>query len=99
MSVEADVNTELKRITIIVKGTFGFQVIQEFRRCYFDKRDYQFTVDLRKVDYIDSAGLGILINMQNYLEQGDGDIRITNTLPQVRKVLAISRFDRKFRIE
>ena len=99
MSVEADINTEQKRITIFVNGTFGFHVIQEFRRCYSDKRDYQFTVDLRKVNYIDSAGLGILINMHNYLEQGDSDIRITNTLPQVRKVLAISRFDRKFKIE
>ncbi|EGU46100.1 putative anti-sigma F factor antagonist [Vibrio ichthyoenteri ATCC 700023] len=98
MSVEAEVNSKSKHITIFVEGTFGFHVIQEFKRCYSDKRDYRFTVDLRKVDYIDSAGLGILINMHNYLEQSDGDIQITNTLPQVRKILAISRFDRKFRI-
>lgn len=98
MSVETEVNPDSKHITIFVEGTFGFQVIQEFKRCYSDKRDYRFTVDLRKVDYIDSAGLGILINMHNYLEQSDGEIQITNTLPQVRKVLAISRFDRKFRI-
>ncbi|ANS86904.1 STAS domain-containing protein [Vibrio scophthalmi] len=98
MSVETEVNPDSKHITIFVEGTFGFHVIQEFKRCYSDKRDYRFTVDLRKVDYIDSAGLGILINMHNYLEQSDGEIQITNTLPQVRKVLAISRFDRKFRI-
>lgn len=98
MSVETEVNPDSKHITIFVEGTFGFHIIQEFKRCYSDKRDYRFTVDLRKVDYIDSAGLGILINMHNYLEQSDGEIQITNTLPQVRKVLAISRFDRKFRI-
>lgn len=98
MTVETEVNAVSKHITIFVTGAFGFHIIQEFRRCYSDKRDYQFTVDLRKVDYIDSAGLGMLINMHNYLEQSDGNIQITNTLPQVRKVLAISRFDRKFRI-
>ncbi|MGF1909430.1 STAS domain-containing protein [Vibrio kasasachensis] len=99
MSVRAEVNTESKQIIIFVKGAFGFNLIHEFKRCYSDKRDYQFTIDLRKVDYIDSAGLGILINMQNYLEHNDGAIKLVNTLPQVRKILAISRFDKKFRIE
>lgn len=99
MSVSAEVNTESKQIIIFVKGAFGFNLIHEFKRCYSDKHDYQFTIDLRKVDYIDSAGLGILINMQNYLEHNDGAIKLINTLPQVRKILAISRFDKKFRIE
>jgi anti-anti-sigma regulatory factor len=41
----------------------------------------------------------MLLNMHNYLGQEDGNIRITNTLPQVRKILTISRFDKKFSIE
>ncbi|WP_260262097.1 STAS domain-containing protein [Vibrio intestinalis] len=99
MSVETEIDTRDKKVTIFVDGAFGFNLVNEFKRCYSDKRNYRFTVDLRKVDYIDSAGLGMLINMYNYLEQDDGAILITNTLPQVRKVLSISRFDRKFRIE
>ncbi|OLQ95038.1 anti-anti-sigma factor [Vibrio ponticus] len=99
MSVTTEIDTESKQVTIYVKGAFGFNLIQDFKRCYADKRGYGFTIDLRMVDYIDSAGLGILINMQNYLEQADGQIRLTNTLPQVRKVLAISRFDKKFSIQ
>ncbi|RJX66207.1 anti-sigma factor antagonist [Vibrio sinensis] len=99
MSVSAEVDSCSRTVTISVVGTFGFNLVHQFRRCYVDKREYQFTIDLRKVDYIDSAGLGMLLNMHNYLEQSDGDIRITNTLPQVRKVLSISRFDKKFEIE
>ncbi|WP_194436977.1 STAS domain-containing protein [Vibrio fluminensis] len=99
MSVRAEIDTAAKRVVIFVKGPFGFNLIQDFKRCYADKRDFNFVIDLRMVDYIDSAGLGILINMQNYLEKSDGQIRLTNTLPQVRKVLAISRFDKKFSIE
>ncbi|AIS57882.1 anti-anti-sigma regulatory factor [Vibrio coralliilyticus] len=99
MSVEAEVDSNSKQVTILIEGAFGFNLVQEFRRCYSDKKDFRFTIDLRKVDYIDSAGLGMLLNMHNYLEQDDGMIRITNTLPQVRKILTISRFDKKFSIE
>ncbi|MFN3017811.1 STAS domain-containing protein [Vibrio coralliilyticus] len=99
MSVEAEVDSNSKQVTILIEGAFGFNLVQEFRRCYSDKKDFRFTIDLRKVDYIDSAGLGMLLNMHNYLEQDDGMIRIINTLPQVRKILTISRFDKKFSIE
>ena len=99
MSVEAEVDAHSKQVTILIEGAFGFNLVQDFRRCYSDKKDFRFIIDLRKVDYIDSAGLGMLLNMHNYLEQDDGMIRITNTLPQVRKILTISRFDKKFSIE
>ena len=99
MSVEAQVDSAAKHITIMIEGAFGFNLVQEFRRCYNDRQEFRFTIDLRKVDYIDSAGLGMLLNMHNYLGQDDGMIKITNTLPQVRKILTISRFDKKFVIE
>ncbi len=99
MSVEAHVDAATKHITILIEGAFGFNLVQDFRRCYSDRQEFRFTIDLRKVDYIDSAGLGMLLNMHNYLGQDDGMIKITNTLPQVRKILTISRFDKKFVIE
>lgn len=99
MSVEAQVDSAAKHITISIEGAFGFNLVQDFRRCYNDRQEFRFTIDLRKVDYIDSAGLGMLLNMHNYLGQDDGMIKITNTLPQVRKILTISRFDKKFVIE
>ncbi|AIW15510.1 STAS domain-containing protein [Vibrio tubiashii] len=99
MSVETVIDSATKHVTILIEGAFGFNLVQEFRRCYNDRQEFRFTIDLRKVDYIDSAGLGMLLNMHNYLGQEDGMIRITNTLPQVRKILTISRFDKKFAIE
>ncbi len=99
MSVEALVDAAAKHITILIEGAFGFNLVQDFRRCYNDRQEFRFTIDLRKVDYIDSAGLGMLLNMHNYLGQDDGMIKITNTLPQVRKILTMSRFDKKFVIE
>ncbi|MGF1695819.1 STAS domain-containing protein [Vibrio kyushuensis] len=99
MTVETKIDTTSKKVTIAIEGAFGFNLVQEFRKSYTDRKEYRFTIDLRKVDYIDSAGLGMLLNMQNYLSQPDGSINITNTLPQVKKILLISRFDKKFQID
>lgn len=99
MTVETYIDQNSKRVTISIEGAFGFNLVQEFRRAYLDRKEFQFIIDLRKVDYIDSAGLGMLLNMQNYLGQGDKAIAITNTLPQVKKILLISRFDKKFSID
>lgn len=99
MTIETIVDSSTKHITILIEGALGFNLVQEFRRCYNDRQEFRFTIDLRKVDYIDSAGLGMLLNMHHYLGQEDGMIKITNTLPQVRKILTISRFDKKFAIE
>lgn len=99
MTIETTIDSDNRHVTIAVEGTFCFNLMQDFRCSYAKRFDHQFTVDMRKVDYIDSTALGMLLNMKNYLEQPDGMIRIVNTLPQVRKVLMISRFDKKFTIE
>ena len=95
MGIETSIDTNNKHVTISVEGTFCFNLVQDFRSSYAKRYDHRFTVDLRKVDYIDSAALGMLLNMKTILSM----IRIVNTLPQVRKVLLISRFDKKFTIE
>lgn len=89
----------INTFTISIEGAFCFNLVHDFRASYAKRHDHRFTIDLRKVDYIDSAGLGMLLNMQKYLEQADGAIRIVNVLPQVRKILLISRFNKKFDIE
>lgn len=99
MSVEAVIDEHAKSVTIEIEGAFGFNLVQDFRHTYVDRKEFKFVIDLRKVDYIDSAGLGMLLNMLSYLGHADGSIRITNTLPQVRKILTISRFDKKFAID
>jgi anti-anti-sigma factor len=48
---------------------------------------------------MDSSALGMLINMKKYWQDRDSNIRIINSSPQVKKIFAISRFDKKFTIE
>lgn len=99
MSVSKQFDSAKNTVTLAIEGAFGFNLVKEFRDAYSGHLNSQFILDLRKVDYIDSAGLGMLLNMQKYLNCADGQIKIINTLPQVRKILLISRFDKKFQIE
>ena len=99
MLVRSKVNEYENLVTIFIEGEFSFGVIREFHDYYRDLNGFKFVIDLRKVNYIDSAGLGMLLNMHNYLGQRNGSICITNVLPQVKKILYISRFDRKFTIK
>ncbi len=87
-------------ITIAVTGTFNYDLLPQFRDAYL-KSDpqYDFVVDLRNTENIDSSALGILLNMQRHLNKSDGAIRIVNATETVKRVLQITRFDRKFRIE
>lgn len=99
MSVTCEVDNSQRCVTISIEGAFGFNLVHEFRQSYAEQQSYKFVVDFRKVDYIDSAGLGMLLNMHKYLKQSDGQITIANSMPQVKKILLISRFDKKFSIE
>jgi anti-anti-sigma factor len=99
MALRSRVDETGKKVVIEVEGTFDFALVHDFRESYVNKQNYNFTIDLRKVDYIDSVGLGILLNMLKYLGQPDQSVKIINALPAVRKVFNICRFDKKFTID
>ena len=51
-------------------------------------------VDLAKVDFIDSSGLGALIGGLKAARQQGGDVRIATAGEQVRAVLKLTNLDR-----
>lgn len=51
-------------------------------------------IDLTAVDFIDSSGLGALINGLKSARQSGGELRIANPSEQVRLVLELTNMDR-----
>jgi HptB-dependent secretion and biofilm anti anti-sigma factor len=87
---------------ISLDETFDFNCVEDFRKAYesVDQSGVKkFIIDFRRTHYMDSSALGMLINMQKFWQDRCSDIRIINTNPQVKKIFAISRFDKKFTIE
>ena len=85
-------------MTIQLGKKFDFDYISEFRDAYIEAAAKAYIVDFRDTEYMDSSGLGMLLNMRRHLG-GDGvSIKLVNCRPQVKKVLLISRFETKFNI-
>ena len=53
-------------------------------------------VDLSKTDYLDSTALGALVGALKRLNERDGDLRLVNPQPRIRKLLDITRLARVF---
>ncbi len=100
MSITCESSNEGRRVTIAISGCFDFNSVQEFRGAYMaiDGSKSNVELDLRETEYMDSSALGMLLNMKKHLQASDSAIRILNCQPQVKKILEISRFDKKFLI-
>ena len=96
MSVLCKASSDGSELVISVLGAFDFSCVQGFRDSYSDDKQYKkYTVDMAKVDHIDSSALGMLLNMKKTV--GDGmTIKIVNCKPNIKKIFEISRFDKKF---
>lgn len=101
MSLSTHISSDGRQLTIQIKGKFDFNLVQDFRSAYSDVGDEspKVVVDLRETEYMDSSALGMLLNMQKMLNGKVSSISITNCKPQIKKILQISRFDKKFDIE
>ena len=101
MTIQARQSPE-KDLTITLGETFDFNCVEDFRNAYANNEAGQrrsYVVDFRNTHYIDSSALGMLINLQKYAQERNSQVRLINPSPQIRKILAISRFDKKFAIE
>lgn len=98
MPVESALSSDGKTLTISIGGRFDFEIVQEFRQAYADHQNVHYVLDLRTTEHMDSSALGMLLNMRKSLGES-ARISIINSRPQIKKILTISRFDKKFDIE
>ena len=57
------------------------------------------TLDLASLDYISSAGLGVLLKTQKRLMASGGRLRLSGVRPHLRDIFVYSGFDKLFEIE
>lgn len=101
MPVVTEVSPDGQKLTISVKGRFDFAKHQEFRESYElpeGKMPSSIVVDLKDATYLDSSALGMLLLLRDHAGGDDSDVRVVNSNTDVRKILAISNFDKLFDI-
>ncbi len=66
---------------------------------FLDQVQGTVTLDLSELDYISSAGLGVLLKTQKRLMATSGKLRLAGLKSHLREIFAYSGFDQLFEIE
>ena len=66
---------------------------------FLDKVQGPVTLDCTKLEYISSAGLGVLLKTQKRLMAANGKLRLAGVNRHLRDIFQYSGFDRIFEIE
>jgi len=66
---------------------------------FLDKVSGTVTLDVAGLEYISSAGLGVLLKTQKRLLSGAGKLRLSGVSPHLRDIFVYSGFDQLFEIE
>ncbi|MDD4334776.1 MAG: anti-sigma F factor antagonist [Desulfotomaculaceae bacterium] len=87
---------EMKKDTLFVRpnGELDLGVADRFRRALDETiekgKAKNLIVNLTKVSFVDSSGLGVLLGRYNRVSKNGGKVFIVAPQPQVRKVLDLS---------
>lgn len=93
--LEIDVNPEG---TIRLSGRFDASQVNT-ARAVFDEVQSSRTVDFEALDYISSAGLGVLLRTQQHLMGTGGKLKLINMKQHIRLVFEYAGFHQIFEIE
>lgn len=100
MSISVTIDDAKNTATITIIGSFDFSLFNEFRDAYtgLDKKYNRYIIDMKMVEYLDSAALGMLLSMRNSIEL-DSVIALEGANDFIKNILMISRFDKRFDIQ
>lgn len=92
LDIQTGSNNEL-----ILSGRFDASQVEKARPIFLELSEGR-TVDLAGLDYISSAGLGVLLAAQKRLSERGQSLRLVNVNGHIRDVFRFSGFDQIFEI-
>ena len=90
------VSTEDDKVVIHILEKLDYSIMDAFKKAYEENLSDHYLIDFSRVSYIDSSGLGILLNMKRTLN--DAVIDLIHCNNHIKRVLIISRFNEQFTI-
>ncbi len=97
--MEYSMTRDTNGIQVMLSGNFTFAFNQKFKEilALLDKETAPTIVlNLKDVDFIDSAGLGMLLLLRDQCNQRNVHVELTQAQGQVEKIFLLSRFDQLF---
>lgn len=100
--MEKTITKQDDRHIVELSGRFTFVDHGTFKECVdtlLSEDCKKCTLDISKLEFIDSAGLGMLLILKDEIAKNDGELVVTNPQGQVDKMLQVSHFDRMLTIQ
>jgi anti-sigma B factor antagonist len=67
----------------------NFETIEALFEKYFDRDIYRFVVDLKRLEYVSSAGAGVFIGAVGTCQDNDGNIVLVQPSQEVREIFEL----------
>ena len=92
-----EVNPNDKHVSIKLKGDLDIEVTEIFEEIYGIVNPFtHIELDMEEVLFVDSTGIGLLMNLINSVKQNQEktEIRMTNIQPLIRDVFEMLQLDK-----
>lgn len=94
------INGNSEAVEISINGSFTFEQFKDFPALYSPFAGRQkFIVNVSQVDFIDSAALGMLIQLRIFAGENNADITIQGHHGEVKKSLEVASFSDLFTLD
>nr|WP_294571799.1 STAS domain-containing protein [uncultured Romboutsia sp.] len=102
INIESKLNNENDFWEISLKGELDVSTadkLKEYLHNLADEKILDMKINLDKLDYIDSTGLGVMIGVLKKLKTDNKEIHILNPKSNVKKIFTITGLDKIFKME
>lgn len=100
MAISGEVSDGGGSVLIKITGRFDFNAHHDFRNVYRnEKSSAAYTIDMSGTEYIDSSALGMLLLLREHAGNESANITITGCNDDIKKIFAISNFEKLFTIK
>lgn len=100
MAIIGNVGSGGDSVDIKITGRFDFNAHHDFRNIYRnEKSDATYSIDMSGTEYIDSSALGMLLLLREHAGNESAKISIKGCNEDIKKIFAISNFEKLFAIE
>jgi len=99
--LELKLNTTGKIKTIEIAGKFDIESTEEFESIFnklIESSPSLVSIEMSRLDYIDSSGIGSLIKSLNSLKNKKGKLLLVGMKPMIQNVFKLAKLDMFFEI-
>ena len=102
INIDSKLNDEKGFWDISVEGELDVSTadkLKEHLHNLADEKILNMKINLERLDYIDSTGLGVMIGVLKKLKMDNKEIYILNPKSNVKKIFTITGLDKIFKVE